>query len=75
MIDPANEVPELKVNGRIYISATGAAEALRMTRDHVTRLARRKVLDGRIIAGAWYVDRDAVEKAIQLRERNGSTKP
>ncbi len=75
MIDPKNEVHELTINGRIYVSATCAAEELRVTRDYVARLARRKILDGQIVAGAWYVGRDAVEKAIQWRDRDGSTKP
>jgi hypothetical protein len=75
MIDPTNEVCELNINGRIYVSVTCVAEELRVTRDYVARLAHRKILDGRIVAGAWYVDRDAVQKAIQWRDRDGSTKP
>jgi hypothetical protein len=47
-----NEVRELNINGRIDVSATCAAEELRVTHDYVARLARRKILDGRIVAGA-----------------------
>lgn len=67
--------PHLEINGRIHVPADEAARRAGLSRDYMSQLARRGVLPGQLLAGAWYLDLGSVLAFIAQRARNGSTKP
>jgi hypothetical protein len=67
--------PHLEINGRVHIPADEAAQRAGLSPDYIGQLARRGVLPGQLLAGAWYLDRESVLTFIAQRAENGSTEP
>src|SRR3989344_139313 len=53
---------------RRFISAQTAADASRLTRDHITRLCRTGKVRGKTIGKTWYVDESSLKEFLQLEE-------
>jgi Helix-turn-helix domain len=65
----------LEINGRLHIPSGLAADRAGVTQRYISQLAKRGSLPGRKLAGAWYVDEEALMTFIKQRAKNGSTKP
>lgn len=62
-----DDMPDLTIEGRLYIPSSRAARLAGLTRDHICRLARRSVLPGQIVAGTWFLDRERLRDYVAAR--------
>ena len=57
------------INGVTYIRSRDAAREVSLALDYVSRLARHGAVDGKRIAGIWFVDLISLKKFVADQER------
>jgi hypothetical protein len=59
----------INIDGTQYIRSRDAARCVHLTPDYVSRLSRGGLIEGRIVAGLWFVTLPSLQKVITDQER------
>lgn len=60
---------KLVINGITYIRSRDAGRLVHLAPDYISRLARGKLVDGRIVNGLWFVNLASLQALVAEQER------
>ena len=60
---------EITIGGAPYVRSRDAARAVHLSADYVSRLAKRGLIDGRLIDGHWYISELSLAAFLAVQER------
>lgn len=60
---------EIFLKGKRYIQTTDAAERFGVSRDYISRLCRKHLIDGHLDSRIWYVDAESLQSFIADQDR------
>jgi hypothetical protein len=60
---------KIVVDGSVYVRSREAARVVQLAPDYVSRLARGRLVDGRLVAGLWFINLESLKRFLADQER------
>jgi hypothetical protein len=60
---------EITIGGAPYVRSRDAARAAHLSPDYVSRLAKRGLIDGKLIDGHWFINERSLAGFLTVQER------